>query len=83
MPTAGLLVSIYLVRFWSIPELLELVLSSALGCEFNRSMQHLASKIREEDVAYEETSKKNLSYTSRKSSDVGSLEIGRLPKKDI
>jgi hypothetical protein len=46
-------------------------------------MQHLASNIREEDVAYEETSKKNLSYTSRKSSDVGSLEIGRLPKKDI
>jgi hypothetical protein len=46
-------------------------------------MQHLASKIREEDVAYEETSKKNLSHTSRKSSDVGSLEIGRLPKKDI
>jgi hypothetical protein len=28
--------------------------SSALGCDFNRSMQHLISKYREEDVADEE-----------------------------
>jgi hypothetical protein len=27
---------------------------TAMGYEFNRSMQHLASNIREEDVAYEE-----------------------------
>ena len=33
-------------------------LSSYLGGELNRSMQHLASNIGEEDVAYEEISAK-------------------------
>jgi len=36
-------------------------------------MQHLPSKNREEDVADEETSKKNLSYTCRKSSQIATL----------
>jgi len=32
--------------------------NSDLGCDFNRSMQHLTSNQREEDVADEETPKK-------------------------
>ncbi len=31
---------------------------SALGCDFNRSMQHLVSKYREEDVVYEAATEK-------------------------
>jgi hypothetical protein len=46
---------------------------AALRCEFNRSMQHLTSKLRKEDVAYEEVQSKDLLHRSGKGVDVGSL----------
>jgi hypothetical protein len=33
---------------------------SGFGCDFNRSMQHLAFNMREEDVAYEEIPAKKI-----------------------
>ena len=39
-------------RFWPIAVVAhELTTSSVMGCGFNRSMQHLVSKSREEDAA--------------------------------
>ena len=47
-------------------------------CGFNRSMQHLISKYREEDVEHE-VSTKNLLHRRTKVLDVGSLAERRLP----
>ena len=44
----------------------------ALGCDFNRSMQHLHSHYREEDVE-NEVSEENLLHRNRQGIDVGSL----------
>ena len=45
-------------------------LMSALGCGFNRSMQHLVSKSREEDVADEEVPTEDSLHRNRQGSDV-------------
>ena len=50
-----------------------LTTSSAMGCDFNRSMQHLVSKSREEDVADEEVPKEDSLHRSRQEHDVGPL----------
>ena len=46
---------------------------TALGCGFNRSMQHLISNDREEDVE-NEAATKDLLHRRTKGVDVGSLE---------
>jgi len=46
---------------------------SAFDCGFNRSMQHLVSIRREEDVADEEVPTKDSLHRNRQSADVGSL----------
>jgi hypothetical protein len=46
---------------------------SAYGCGFNRSMQHLISNDREEDVE-NEAATKDLLHRRTKGVDVGSLE---------
>ena len=47
----------------------------APGCGFNRSMQHLISQYREEDVVDEKVSAKDLLHRSRQGADVGSLAV--------
>ena len=44
-----------------------------MGCGFNRSMQHLVSKSREEDVADEEVPTEDSLHRSRPEHDVGPL----------
>jgi hypothetical protein len=51
-------------------------------CGFNRSMQHLVSKRREEDVADEEVPKEDSLHRNRQSTDVGSLAERRFSGKD-
>ena len=46
---------------------------AGFGCGFNRSMQHLTSSQREEDVADEEIPKEAAPYRSRESNDVESV----------
>ena len=51
---------------------------SAIGCDFNRSMQHLNSKYTEEDVEDEVTTE-DLLHRRTKGLDVGSLAERRVP----
>ena len=55
---------------------------STLWCGLNRSMQHLTSNMREEDVAYEEVSTEDLLHRSRQSLDVGPLAKRRIAPHD-
>jgi hypothetical protein len=55
--------------------------NSANDCDFNRSMQHLVSIRREEDVADEEVPKEDSLHRNRQSADVGSLAQRRFPGK--
>jgi beta-aspartyl-peptidase (threonine type) len=64
------------VRHIANPIDLALNVMSASDCGFNRSMQHLISKCREEDVADEEVSTKDLLQRSRQGADVGALAEG-------
>ena len=49
---------------------------SAVGCDLNRSMQHLNSKDTEEDVE-NEVQTEDLLHRSTESTDVGSLAEGK------
>ena len=55
--------------------------TAANDCGFNRSMQHLISKYREEDVDHE-VSTKNLLHRRTEVVDVGSLAKRRLSAPD-
>src|SRR3974390_1645001 len=55
--------------------------TSAPGCGFNRSMQHLDSHRRAEDVAYEVPDEDPV-HRERQSLDVGALATGRVAARD-
>ena len=55
----------------------ELISAFAFACDFSRSMQHLDSSYREEDVA-DEAKIENILYRTTKSADVGSLQQTQL-----
>ena len=58
------------------------VIYSEIDCDFNRSMQHLVSKNREEDVADEEVPTEDSLHRSRQEHDVGSLAERRFFRVD-